>query len=97
MTCEELSQRLNAWREGSLPEGKARALEQHAGDCISCYAKADLVSRPANIPSRIAPPPELREVTLRAVRRDRRRRRAIRGGLLLTGIAALTLLAMLLR
>ncbi len=97
MTCEELAQRLEAWRNGSLPEGKARALEQHAADCVSCYAMLDQASRPANIPSRIPPPEGLREATLAAVRRRRLRSRATMSVTLMTGVAALVLLAWFLR
>ena len=71
MTCSEFSERLDAWRAGTLSEANARALEQHAAECSACGAQLDIVSGVGVLPREVAPPASLREATLHAVSRHR--------------------------
>jgi hypothetical protein len=97
MTCDEVTRNLDDWWNGRLPEAKARAMEDHASQCVACYARLDAHSRPGDIPRRIAPPPSVRAATLSVVRRRRAVRRWRRGVAGATAIAAMALVAITLR
>jgi hypothetical protein len=97
MTCEELAQRLEAWRAGTLPELKARAMEQHAAECVTCYARLDAASRFESMSRRLPLPPVLRQSTLGAVRSARRARTLRRVAVGTTAVAAMAILAIALR
>ncbi len=90
MTCEEFREDFEAWRAGTLTEADARTLEQHAAECSVCGAELDRLSTVGRLSREVAPPPSLREVTLRAVSQRRAVLRWRRAG---TGIAAVAAIA----
>lgn len=97
MTCADTPQRIDAWIAGTLTEADARAVEQHAAGCVTCYALLDAASSFDTLPQRVEPPIALRAMIVAAVARRRalvRRRRLAVG---VTGIAAIALLAIMSR
>jgi len=97
MNCAEWDRQLEAWLTGALPERDALEFERHAAECAACGERLDQLSRVSGVPRDIAPPGTLRSATMRAVaaRRPAARIRRTLGAL--AGIAAVALLAMLLR
>jgi predicted anti-sigma-YlaC factor YlaD len=92
MTCAEFNVRYPAWLAGTLSDVDARAVEQHAAECVECGARLDASSRLGALSPEIAPPAELRAVTLRAVAQ---RRAAVRWRRTASAIAALAAVAIL--
>jgi hypothetical protein len=91
MTCTEFSERLDAWRAGTLSEADARMLEQHAAGCSVCGAQLDRASTIGLLPREVAPPSSLREATLRAVSQRRAVLRWRRVGTAIIAVAAVAL------
>lgn len=92
MTCAEFNAQYPAWLAGTLSDVDARKVEQHAAECAECGARLDASSRLEALSPEIAPPAELRAVTLRAVAQ---RRAAVRWRRTTAVIAALAAVAIL--
>ena len=97
MTCAELALRIDAWVAGTLSEADALALEQHAAECVACYARLDAASSLDTLSRRVPPPLTLRTLTLAAVVRRRTMVRWRRLAVGVTGIAAVAVLGIMSR
>jgi anti-sigma factor RsiW len=97
MNCAEREEQVSAWIAGTLDERDAREFERHAAECATCGARLDSLSRVANVPRELEAPPALRAATLRAVAARRPAARVRRSLAAIVGIAAVVLLAVMLR
>jgi anti-sigma factor RsiW len=96
MICGMSTERLEAWLAGTLSDGDARIVEQHAASCPSCEARLEAATDLGRLPREISPPPAVRALTMRAVARRRARRTWLRlavGGSAIAAIALLLLIS----